>query len=644
MVETNRDDPAEEVCVLIRCASGAYAFGYLFEEDLVCTRWHLVREHRPGDHLQVTVAGESIPARIERHLPEVDAAVLRLARPARMCPPRVRRQPDKDARWTLPTFPDPDLSGVVVEVAAEGGSDEAVMVLGHARSTWPEGLSGVPIVVHGAVVGHVTEPGPSGFLHFCPALEALRFLSELRKNGDHKVQPPGRPYGNTNYVSRPYEQDQALDIVKRDHILAIAGPTGKKTFVGWLLESLRAENEGTRTIHVDMRRFVNNYGAATWTNDDTLYRWLKQQFPDTGQNFEHAPARLKGGAEDGALPPNKLAAEHLKQFREVLTEAFPSSAALARFYREAFGLNLLAIVADGAVYDMTHNLINKMESEGKTNDLESAAYAACHSNQNLCGYLRERGYSVPAAPAGDVAPTHADQPWALRFESFVKRYLESTKPDPVVVVIDQFTALYETSGLFRGFEDILRTWPLNWETPPWDRLSLVLTVASRAALTAKRLYAYTSSHHVQNTIDLPDFQPWQVMKLVELHRLHWTQEEVRRLMEHVGGHPEMLRLAMYRAYQRPHEHDIADILRDAAGEGGDFGVFEDHLRRLHDSIMADKNLVEAVKMILDGKRALDQYRFRLGVAGVVERASGGFRIRYAIYENYLNDSFGRPRR
>ncbi len=83
-----------------------------------------------------------------------------------------------------------------------------------------------------------------------------------------------------------------------------------------------------------------------------------------------------------------------------------------------------------------------------------------------------------------------------------------------------------------------------------------------------------SPFNVGLPIELPEFTADQVQDLAGRHGLSWNTSQIGRLMGMVGGHPYLVRLALYHIHRG--DTTLEGLLREAATEAGLYG---DHLRR-----------------------------------------------------------------
>lgn len=76
-------------------------------------------------------------------------------------------------------------------------------------------------------------------------------------------------------------------------------------------------------------------------------------------------------------------------------------------------------------------------------------------------------------------------------------------------------------------------------------------------------------------VELLEFRHEQVKDLAQRHQLNWSDIEVEKLTGLVGGHPFLVRLALYQIARQ--EINLAEFLQTAATAEG---IYSKHLQRL----------------------------------------------------------------
>jgi hypothetical protein len=176
---------------------------------------------------------------------------------------------------------------------------------------------------------------------------------------------------------------------------------------------------------------------------------------------------------------------------------------------------------------------------------------------------------------------------------------------------------------------LLRSWAQESNTPPWDRLRIAIAVSTEPTLLREEIHR-SPFFNAALLVRLDDLGDAQVRELQALYRLPWTDEERALLTGLVGGHPYLLRVAMYEAAL--HGASVRALVEGAASGGGVYADFLGQLRR-----KLSPELLEAVcGLLADGGAELHpDVEDRLRGAGLLRGGPGAYQIRYPLYEGYL---------
>jgi hypothetical protein len=217
------------------------------------------------------------------------------------------------------------------------------------------------------------------------------------------------------------------------------------------------------------------------------------------------------------------------------------------------------------------------------------------------------------------------------FAEFLTRAVLNGASSPVVLILDEVDRLFDRP--YRGdFFAAVRGWHNNRATDEvWERLHLVLGHATDPALWIENLNE--SPFNVGDRLRLGDFTREQVADLNTRHGSPLrVAKEVDDLMELIGGHPYLIRQALYVLAT---ERWSLARLREEAGK--DTGPFGDHLRRHLWALLQSDRLRAVVVRIAKGGGCEDEGLFqRLLASGLVSGDSRSVaRLRYALYQQYF---------
>jgi hypothetical protein len=165
-----------------------------------------------------------------------------------------------------------------------------------------------------------------------------------------------------------------------------------------------------------------------------------------------------------------------------------------------------------------------------------------------------------------------------------------------------------------GFFGMLRAWAEKGHSPPWSALRLLLSISTTPSLFIDN--PSQSPFNLTDPICLHELSDDGLDRLAQLYRLPRHPHDLQQLRAHVGGHPYLTRLAMYRARQlnRP----LADLLADDSSINQVFGEYLKHCRN---RLRRQDGLYEAFCLLLRDPRTRlsDDVYYRLNRAGLVQR-------------------------
>jgi AAA-like domain/TIR domain len=198
--------------------------------------------------------------------------------------------------------------------------------------------------------------------------------------------------------------------------------------------------------------------------------------------------------------------------------------------------------------------------------------------------------------------------------NYFQRYLLPTIQVPLTLCLDEVDEVFQYPTIATDFFGMLRAWHEEAKIKPiWKNLRLVIVHSKEVYIP---LNINQSPFNVGVPIELPQLTPAQVTDLVGRHGLAWTEAEVAQLMGMVGGHPYLVRAALYGIARG--EVSLRQVLEVAPTEGGLYG---EHLRRHWLNLEGDRALRSALGQVLAGDRPVavnTSEAFRLTSMGLVQ--------------------------
>lgn len=222
----------------------------------------------------------------------------------------------------------------------------------------------------------------------------------------------------------------------------------------------------------------------------------------------------------------------------------------------------------------------------------------------------------------------------MRCTRYLSRYLLAELRAPLVLAMDEVDAIYDS--LFRSdFFTMLRNWSNSRATNPiMKKLDIVfVTAAERQWLITE---GSQSDFNVGTQIDLKDFTPEQVTTLNTYHRQPMTPSEIERLLQLTGGHPYLVRRALYEVAAG--YRTAAALFANATDDDG--GPFGEHLKLLFHHLYEEDQNRDGLSRVISGKPYTDQVViFRLQIAGLVRKQGLSISPRCNLYADYFRKNF-----
>jgi AAA-like domain/TIR domain len=217
--------------------------------------------------------------------------------------------------------------------------------------------------------------------------------------------------------------------------------------------------------------------------------------------------------------------------------------------------------------------------------------------------------------------------------------LLSDKETPLMLGLDEVDRVFQYPKIADDFFSLLRAWYEeagygDSNSQPWQNLRLVVVHSTEVYVP---LNVNQSPFNVGLPIELPDFNATQVSDLAQRHGLNWNADRVELLMGLVGGHPYLVRLALYHIAQ--HQLTWKELLCTAATEAGLYG---DHLRRHLWSLQKHPELATAFAKVVQSEDAVElesAIAFKLHSMGLVHLQGNLVVPRFELYRQYFGERF-----
>ncbi|NEQ35802.1 MAG: serine/threonine protein kinase [Okeania sp. SIO3I5] len=215
-------------------------------------------------------------------------------------------------------------------------------------------------------------------------------------------------------------------------------------------------------------------------------------------------------------------------------------------------------------------------------------------------------------------------------------YLEAVMENlenPLLLALDNVDKLFDYPDIYQDFLPLLRSWHEEANTIyVWEKLRLIVVHSTE---DYGRLDLNKSPFNVEALIELRDFNQEEIKNWAQQVRLNLTNDEINSLMEKVGGHPDLIKLAFDKLVRQ--EVTLTKLLEDAAT---DAGIYERHLRRHLNILNGNSELKAAFKEVVNAKESvqIDSIQsHKLYSMGLITREGNKVMPRYLLYRIYFQE-------
>ena len=215
---------------------------------------------------------------------------------------------------------------------------------------------------------------------------------------------------------------------------------------------------------------------------------------------------------------------------------------------------------------------------------------------------------------------------------YFKEYILAKTKGEIVFALDNIDKLFSYEEIIEDFFGMLRNWHEKGTVDcRWAKLKLILAHSTEEYIS---LNINQSPFNVGTPILLEEFTLAQVESLSSLYQLKWEQSQIIQLMDLVGGHPYLIRLAMYQI--KSAHLTIEQFIREALSETG---IYSNLLRRLLNIIKQSPKLISAFTKVVrsDVPIELDSlYIYQLHSIGLVHQQDNLVFPRCKLYQIYFD--------
>lgn len=213
---------------------------------------------------------------------------------------------------------------------------------------------------------------------------------------------------------------------------------------------------------------------------------------------------------------------------------------------------------------------------------------------------------------------------------YFETYLLKSDSAPLVLAIDNFDRVFAHGAIETDFCGLLRSWhELARSNGLWEQFRLIIAHAQESYLQKD---INQSPFNVGLPVELGEFSAKQVRELVQLHGLSLEDGQVDQLIALVGGHPYLIRTALY---QLANGLSFEEYLRTAATDAGLYG---NHLLGLLKALEDHPELATALRKVMATDEPVmlrSEEAFKLDSLGLAVREENKVKPRCRLYQNYF---------
>ena len=212
----------------------------------------------------------------------------------------------------------------------------------------------------------------------------------------------------------------------------------------------------------------------------------------------------------------------------------------------------------------------------------------------------------------------------------------------LVLALDNVDCILAYPEIASDFFCLLRSWYEKAKygdrsSDIWKKLRLVAVHSTQVYIP---LNINQSPFNVGLSIELPELSSEQVLDLAKRHELDWSTQTVEQLIALVGGHPHLVRLALYHIWAQ--DICLEQILQTGATSSG---IFSDHLQRQLWNLQKYSGLMAALEKVVKASAPVELdlvQAFQLQSMGLVHldgrQAMPSCKLYYQYFRDRLNST------
>lgn len=219
--------------------------------------------------------------------------------------------------------------------------------------------------------------------------------------------------------------------------------------------------------------------------------------------------------------------------------------------------------------------------------------------------------------------------------NYFEKYLLPEINTSLALGLDAVDRIFPHEKVADDFFGLLRAWhEKSKQNNIWKNFHLVIVHGTEVYIPLSK---DQSPFNVGLPIELPEFNSEQVGDLARRHGLDLDADRVWQLMAMVGGHPHLIRLALYTIARD--NISLEQILQDAPTETG---IYAEHLRSHSQKLERNPDLAKGLREVVetdDPVQLKSAIAYKLNSMGLVHLQGNSATIRNNLYKQYFRAYF-----
>ena len=203
----------------------------------------------------------------------------------------------------------------------------------------------------------------------------------------------------------------------------------------------------------------------------------------------------------------------------------------------------------------------------------------------------------------------------------------------LVLALDEVDRVFQYPEISQGFFAMLRSWHEEAKTMEiWEKLRLAVVHSTE---NYGSLDINQSPFNVGLVVELTEFTQEQIEILAHYHQLDYNSSQIQKLMSLIGGHPYLIRLALY--HLALGNITLENLLQNAPTNAG---IYEEHLRRFLHTFKINPHLTQAFLEVVTAQKPVSVETisaYQLYSIGLVKRVGDKLTPSCQLYQQYFRE-------